>query len=200
MWDKTLLASQVRVERVCWRAGDAWVGTGDTQRMSKGCCRVCWGWSQSDHSLGRRCLEPSGALGDAALLAGWDGSSLVGNGFTAKSVPELCPFPSLPCQGSEPHQVVFFNLSFVLKSCLRDNKTHTHTHPLKSIVPFLQRTAEAAHVPSPLCPPHSFGLFEVEFIPGKVPINLPCSFVDKFIKNLGNSILNFYQCRGRIRP
>lgn len=73
-------------------------------------------------------------------------------------------------------------------------------HPLKSIALFLQSPAKVTRVPSPPCPPHSFGLFEVEFIPGKVPINLPCSFVDKFIKNLGNYILNFYQCRGGIRP
>lgn len=73
-------------------------------------------------------------------------------------------------------------------------------HPLKSIVPFLQSPAKVARAPSPPCPPRSFSLFETEFIPGKVPINLTCSFVDKFIKNLGNYILNFYQCRGRIRP
>lgn len=58
-----------------------------------------------------------------------------------------------------------------------------------------------ARPPAPAPAPHpcSPGPFEVELISTRGPSNLPCSFVDRFIKHPYDSAFNFYPC-GEVNP
>ena len=144
-------------------------------------------WVPCSH--GRPCARSPGSCG-VFSEGEWDARCLVfpdlghiGHEF----VPELS-WPQGPLSRVSAKYISFLKVCRSCWPCLRGDKTQ------KSMLPCLQRKHQGSVISaSPRPVPCSLGLFEVEFISRRGPIHLPCSAVDKFIKNPHNSVLNFYQ-------